>query len=139
MEVGTMEADTLTLTNDLGMAHGGTGTDTSGFSADSLMKMTGGGAVSELAKGSNSTVLKVNGSGTLAYAKVDMTADTTGALPLAQGGTGQTSVGSAAQILRVNSGANGTEWAYNTQLYNSNGDLIVDTSGATTSTNKLSN
>ena len=137
MEVGTMEADTLTLTNDLGMAHGGTGTDTSGFGADSLMKMTGGGAVSELAKGSNSTVLKVDGSGTLAYAKVDMANDTTGALPLAQGGTGQTSVGSAAQILRVNSGANGTEWAYNTQLYNSNGDLIVDTSGATTSTNKL--
>ena len=137
MEVATMEADTLTLTNDLGMAHGGTGTDMSGFGADSLAKMTGSGTVSELAKGSNSTVLKVNGSGTLAYAKVDLTADTTGALPVAQGGTGQASVGSAAQILRVNSAANGTEWAYNEQLYNSNGDLILDTSGATTSTNKV--
>ena len=137
MAVNDLSVSTLSLSNDLGLAHGGTGTDTSGFSADSLMKMTGGGAVAELAKGSNSTVLKVDGSGTLAYAKVDMANDTTGALPLAQGGTGQTSVGSAAQILRVNSGANGTEWAYNTQLYNSNGDLILDTSGATTSTNKL--
>ena len=137
MAVNDLSVSTLSLSNDLGLAHGGTGTDTSGFSADSLMKMTGGGAVSELAKGSNSTVLKVDGSGTLAYAKVDMANDTTGALPLAQGGTGQSSVGSAAQILRVNSGANGTEWAYNTQLYNSNGDLILDTSGATTSTNKL--
>ena len=137
MQVATMEADTLTLTNDLGMAHGGTGTDMSGFAADSLIKTSGSGTVQEIAKGSNSTVLKVNGSGTLAYAKVDMANDTTGALPLAQGGTGQSSVGSAAQILRVNSGANGTEWAYNEQLYNSNGDLILDTSGATTSTNKL--
>ena len=137
MEVASLEVDTLTLTNDLGMAHGGTGTDMSGFSADSLITMTGSGTVQELAKGSNNTVLKVNGSGTLAYATVDLSTDTTGALAIAQGGTGQSSVGSANQILRVNSTADGTDWAYNEQLYNSSGDLILDTSGATTSTNKI--
>ena len=137
MAVGDLSANELTLANELALDQGGTHTDTSGFAADSLMKMTGSGGVSELAKGSNNTVLKVNGSGTLGYAAVDLTADVTGSLPVANGGTGLTSVGSAAQILRVNSGANGVEWAYNEQLYNSNGDLILDTSGATTSTNKI--
>ena len=42
---------------------GGTHTDTSAFAADSLMTMDGSAGVSELAKGSNSTVLKVNASG----------------------------------------------------------------------------
>ena len=41
MAVNDLSVSTLSLSNDLGLAHGGTGTDTSGFSADSLMKMTG--------------------------------------------------------------------------------------------------
>ena len=42
------------------------------------MIMDGSAGVTELAKGGNSTVLKVNGSGSLGYAKVDLTADVTG-------------------------------------------------------------
>ena len=68
---------------------GGTHTDTSAFAADSLMTMDGSAGVTELAKGSNSTVLKVNASGSLGYAQVDLTADVTGALPIANGGTNQ--------------------------------------------------
>ena len=78
MAVGDLSANELTLANELALDQGGTHTDTSGFAADSLMKMTGSGGVSELAKGSNNTVLKVNGSGPLGYAAVDLTADVTG-------------------------------------------------------------
>ena len=98
MKVGTAAADLtindltvneITLANALPLDMGGTHTDTSAFAADSLMVMSGSAGVSELAKGSNSTVLKVNGSGSLGYAQVDLTADVTGALPIANGGTNQ--------------------------------------------------
>ena len=80
MKVGTAVADLtindltvneITLANALPLDMGGTHTDTSAFAADSLMTMDGSAGVSELAKGSNSTVLKVNASaGALGYAKV---------------------------------------------------------------------
>ncbi|OUO94798.1 hypothetical protein [Cloacibacillus sp. An23] len=43
------------------------------------------------------------------YAKADLS-NVTGQLPIANGGTGVTAVGTAGQVLTVNSGADGTEW-----------------------------
>lgn len=43
------------------------------------------------------------------YAKADLS-NITGQLPIANGGTGVTAVGTAGQVLTTNSGANGTEW-----------------------------
>lgn len=43
------------------------------------------------------------------YAKADLS-NVTGQLPIANGGTGVTAVGTAGQVLTTNSGANGTEW-----------------------------
>ena len=63
------------------------------------MIMDGSAGVTELAKGGNSTVLKVNGSGALGYAQVDLTADVTGALPIANGGTNLTAAGSDRQVM----------------------------------------
>ena len=54
----------------------------------------------------------------LAYAKVDMANDTTGAL-ISTRWYRSNCRSVAAQHWRVNPGANGTEWAYNTQLYES--------------------
>jgi len=49
---------------------------------------------------SNNTVLRGNGSGTSGWAKVDLTTDVTGTLPVANGGTGSTSsTGSGAVVL----------------------------------------
>ena len=87
----------LTLNANPSMDNGGLGTDVSGFAADSLHTYNGSGGVTELAKGSNSTVLKVNASGALGYAKVDPTADVDGNFNPANGGTGLTSVGSDRQ------------------------------------------
>lgn len=42
---------------------------------------------------------------------VDLTDDVTGILPVANGGTGISSLGTALQVLRTNAGANATEWA----------------------------
>ena len=99
MKVGTAAADLtindltvneITLTNALPLTMGGTHTDTSAFADNSIMVMSGGTGVTELAVGGNSTVLKVNAGGTLGYAQVDLTADVSGALPIANGGTGLT-------------------------------------------------
>lgn len=41
---------------------------------------------------------------------IDLTTDVTGSLPVANGGTGLTSLGTANQVLRTNAGATATEW-----------------------------
>jgi hypothetical protein len=71
----------------VGQAYGGLGANVSGFAATSLI-LAGAGTATELQKGANSTVLKVDGNGDLAYAKVDLTVDVSGILPEANGGTG---------------------------------------------------
>lgn len=90
--------------------------------------MDGAGGVAELAKGSNSTVLKVNASGALGYAKVDLTADVDGTLPVANGGTGLTAVGSDNKVLMSDGSANGYE--YVSHLRNGSGVAVVDASNA---------
>jgi len=51
-----------------------------------------------------------SGTVTLPNSAVNLTTKVTGTLPVANGGTGLTSLGTAAQVLRVNSGATGLEY-----------------------------
>ena len=129
LHIADLTMGELTLGTDLAATMGGTGTDTSGFAANSMMLTNGSGAVTELAKGANSTVLKVGASGTLGYAKVDMTADVTGVTPVANGGTGISAVGSDNKVMTSTGSAFNME--YVGQLRNSTGVMAIDGSGVT--------
>ena len=127
--IGDLTVSEIALTNELPLDMGGTHTDTSGYAANSIMLMSGSAGVSELAKGGNSTVLKVASNGSLGYAKVDLTADITGTLPIANGGTGITSAGSDNKVMTSNGTVLGME--YVGQLRNSTGVMAIDGSGVT--------
>lgn len=127
------DLNTSDLSGTVALANGGTGTDTSSFAASSLHTYNGSGGVTELAKGSNNTVLKVNGSGTLAYAQVDLTADVTGTLPVANGGTGLTAVGTANKYLRSTGTVN--QYDYVTALRDSSGNSIFEIDSANVADN----
>jgi hypothetical protein len=129
LHIADLTMGELTLGTDLAASMGGTGTDTSGFGANSMMLTNGSGAVTELAKGSNSTVLKVASNGSLGYAKVDMTADVTGTLPIANGGTGITSAGSDNKVMMSDGSALGMEYVQHVR--NSSGVVALDGSGVT--------
>ena len=132
---GDVEFNELTLTNELSLENGGTHTDTSAFAANSMMLMSGAGGVTELAKGADSTVLKVNASGTLAYAKVDMTADITGVTPIANGGTGLSTVGADNKVLMSDGSAAGYE--YVSHVRNGSGVAVIDASNAASGTGEF--
>ena len=123
------------LSGTVAAANGGLGTNISGFSQSSIITTDGDGTVSELGKGGNSTVLKVNGSGTLGYAKVDMTADITGTAPVANGGTGLTAVGTVNKYLRSTGSAN--QYDYVTALRDAAGTSAIEVSGTLTDNIKL--
>jgi len=134
INVGSITSSSFQLSGTIATTDGGTGTDTSGFADDSLMIMSGTGTtVSELAKGANSTVLKVNASGALGYAQVALTTDVSGTLPIANGGTGLATNGSDRQLLVVDAtGALGYE--YVGTLRNSTGLATINTSNMASGT-----
>tara|TARA_B100001057_G_scaffold487831_1_gene571182 strand:- start:6930 stop:11687 length:4758 start_codon:yes stop_codon:yes gene_type:complete len=141
LKVGTAAADLtindltvneITLTNELPLSMGGTHTDTSAFAADSIMVMSGSAGVSELAVGGSSTVLKVNASGVLGYAQVDLTADVSGALPIANGGTGLTASDSDRKVMFSDGSAFGMEFIQHVR--NSSGGVAIQTANATSGT-----
>ena len=123
------------LSGTVAAANGGLGTDVSGFADKSIITTDGDGTVSELGKGSNSTVLKVNGSGTLGYAKVDLTADVTGTMPVANGGTGLTAVGTVNKYLRSTGSVN--QYDYVTALRDAAGTSAIEVSGTLSDNIKL--
>lgn len=123
------------LSGTVAAANGGLGTDVSSFSQDSIITTDGDGTVSELGKGANSTVLKVNASGTLAYAKVDLTADVTGTMPVANGGTGLTAVGTVNKYLRSTGAVN--QYDYVTALRDAAGTSAIEVSGTLSDNIKL--
>ena len=125
--IGDLTVSEIALTNELPLSMGGTHTDTSGYAANSIMLMDGSAGVSELAKGSNSTVLKVAANGSLGYGKVDMTADITSTLPIANGGTGITSAGSDNKVMMSDGSALGMEYVQHVR--NSSGVVALDGSG----------
>lgn len=131
IKVGEIQAASFGLTGQIARTDGGTGTDTSAFTNDSLMVMAAAGAVAELAKGANSTVLKVSSAGNLGYAKVDMTADITGITPIANGGTGISVSGLEHQVL-ITDGSGALVYGYQETLRTAAGDVAIQTSGMTT-------
>ena len=131
IKVGEIQAASFGLSGTIARTDGGTGTDTAAFADDSLMVMAAAGAVAELAKGANSTVLKVNASGALGYAKVDMTADITGITPIANGGTGIAVGGLEHQVL-IADASGALVYGYQETLRTAAGDVAIQTSGMTT-------
>ena len=132
ISVGEIQAASFGLSGTIATTDGGTGTDTSTFADDSLMKMSGSGSgVAELVKGLPSTVLKVDGAGTLGYDKVDVTTDITGITPISNGGTGLDAAGSEHTVLIAN-GSGALAYGYQGTLRDINGNLAIDTSGMTT-------
>ena len=131
ISVGEIQATSFGLSGTIARTDGGTGTDTSAFANDSLAIMAAAGTVAELAKGANSTVLKVNASGALGYATVDVTTDITGITPIANGGTGLSSNGLAHQVL-IADGAGALAYGYQETLRTAAGDVAIQTSGMTT-------
>ena len=132
ISVGEIQATSFGLSGTIATTDGGTGTDTSTFADDSLMKMSGSGSgVAELVKGLPSTVLKVDGAGTLGYDKVDVTTDITGITPISNGGTGLDAAGSEHTVLIAN-GSGALAYGYQGTLRDINGNLAIDTSGMTT-------
>jgi len=127
--------NTSDLSGTVAGANGGLGTDISAYAASSLITTDGDGTVSQLAKGGNSTVLKVASNGTLAYAKADLTADVTGTLPVASGGTGITALGSANKYLRSTATIN--QYDYVSGVRDSAGVLGFEISGALTNDNQV--
>lgn len=128
--VGTWNATVIDET------YGGLGANVAAYAVGSLFIANNGGGATELAKGSNNTVLKVDGSGTLGYAAVDLAADVgSSVLPVANGGLG-TDLSSSTGALRVDGG---TITAGDIDLANdvtgllgaANGGLGTDVSGYT--------
>ena len=123
------------LSGTVAAANGGLGTNVSAFAASSIITTDGDGTVSELAKGSNSTVLKVSSGGTLQYAQADLTADVTGTLPVGNGGTGLAAVGTVNKYLRSTGSAN--QYDYVSALRDAAGKSAIEVSGTLTDNIKL--
>ena len=133
LTVGDVTAASLELTTELSRSNGGSATDTSAYADDSIALMSGTG-VAELAKGANSTVLKVNASGSLGYGKVELAAseDVNGVLDIVNGGTGLSTVGADNTVLMSDGSAAGYE--YVSHVRNGSGVAVIDASNAASGT-----
>jgi len=139
---------TLTITDGLGVAGGGTGLTS--FTAGDVLYASGTTTLAKLAKGTAEQVLAMNSGATAPdWGSVDLTVLPT--ITAAKGGTGQTSytagdivyasgttavsklgVGTARQALQTNSGATAPEWVASPQsLMTAAGDILY-ASGANT-------
>ena len=136
LTVGDVTAASLELTTELSRSNGGTATDTSAYADDSIALMSGAG-VAELAKGANSTVLKVNASGSLGYGKVELAAseDVNGVLDIVNGGTGLSTVGADNKVLMSDGSAAGYE--YVSHVRNGSGVAVIDASNAASGTGEF--
>jgi hypothetical protein len=102
----TIAGTTLTLGTALSIGNGGTGQTTKAAAFDALSPMSAQGDIivggasgtgTRLAIGTSAQVL--HGGTTPAYSAVSLTADVTGTLPIANGGTGQTAAQAAINAL----------------------------------------
>ena len=102
--------------------YGGTGLDANNLTDGDLLVANGTTGYTALNLGSADTVLKVNGDGDgLEYGKVDLAAEVSGTLPIANGGTGLTSAGTAGNVLV----SDGTDLVSRALLLNEVGDVTI--------------
>ena len=96
-----LDLDGVSVTGQLGLAHGGTNTNTSTWTNGSLMLMDGVDSVTQLLAGASGTVLKGQGAGVdPIYAALDLAADVgTSILPVANGGTSRATLTDGAILL----------------------------------------
>lgn len=86
----TLTANTLNLTNALGVAYGGTG-QSSNLTQYGVVYGSTTTAMASTAAGTSTQVLHGNASGAPTWGAVSLSADVSGTLPVANGGTGQSS------------------------------------------------
>ena len=84
----------MTLTGTLAAVNGGTGQNT--YTTGDILFASSSTALSKLAVGSSTQVL--HGGATPSYGAVSLTADVSGILPIANGGTNSTTVGAAGTV-----------------------------------------
>jgi hypothetical protein len=105
---GVLSASAVVLTSEvsgiLPIANGGTNSSTA-LSGSSIM-ISNGTSVIQGAAGTTTTVLHGNASGAPSYSAVSLTADVSGILPTANGGTGLSAAGTLGNILT----SDGTIW-----------------------------
>jgi len=108
----TVSASSLTLTTPLAIANGGTGQTTSSAAFNALSPMSAAGDViyggasgvgTRLAAGTSTQIL--HSGATPSWSAVSLTADVSGTLPIANGGTGQTTSSAAFNALSPMSAA----------------------------------
>ena len=88
------------------------GSTQSGYVETPYKAMTAGAQGDMIIISNAAAVVAAQTSDLSGYAKADLS-NITGQLPIANGGTGVTAVGTAGQVLATNSGADGTEWVAN--------------------------
>lgn len=98
----TPTSGAIVLGGTLVVANGGTGATS--LTAYGVVVGNGTGAVAVTAAGAAGTVLHGNGAANPTFGAVDLTADVTGVLPIANGGTGFSVSGSAGTVLSSTDG-----------------------------------
>lgn len=99
---------TTHVSGTLSIANGGTNSGTA-LTANAIA-VSNGTAIVQGPQGTTTTVLHGNASGLPTYGAVSLTTDVSGILPIANGGTNLSALGTANQILGVNTGATGLEY-----------------------------
>lgn len=94
------------------------------------------GDVADITAGTDGHVLRRSGT-TLGFGQVSLTAGVTGTLPIANGGTGLSSLGTANQLLRVNAGATALEYFTPAYLSSAYYQLLRDDGSDKTARGKI--
>ncbi|MCB0541912.1 MAG: hypothetical protein KDC70_00255 [Saprospiraceae bacterium] len=94
------------------------------------------GDVADITAGTDGHVLRRSGT-TLGFGQVSLTAGVTGSLPAANGGTGLSALGSANQLLRVNSGGSALEYFTPAYLSSAYYQLLRDDGSDKTARGKI--
>lgn len=99
-----------TFSTPIAIGSGGTGLST--YTTGDILHATATNTLGKLAAVATGNVLLSGGVGAISsWGKVALSTHVSGTLPVANGGTGLTALGSALQVLRVNAGATALEFA----------------------------